>query len=289
YRTPVVPVLSVAAASGLAALFRLLRKPGRRSAILPGAPGAAAAVLSSAFGPFPQEKTDYAAEMYYCLGVDRSEDGDLSGAEGFLRRAVELRPDYADAHNSLGVVHERSNRPVTASEHYAEAVRHDSANVTARLNLANMLYERNMLARAAEEYAEVIRIAPANLTAHNRLGLSWSRLGQPARAAEHFANALRIDPRNADMHNNLASAYRQVGRADEAEAHYRAALAIAPGLTVAVDNLADLLIQEGRHAEAEDAYRRALDHARRAELHGLAQHCERRMEQIRGGDTDRVD
>src|SRR4051812_10619200 len=45
---------------------------------------------------------------YYNRAVKFEEDGHYEKAARFLRRAVELKPDWAEAYNNLGVVYARS-------------------------------------------------------------------------------------------------------------------------------------------------------------------------------------
>src|SRR5262249_5351312 len=54
-------------------------------------------------------KPDY-AEAHYNLGNSLAQQGDLSAAEACYRKALELRPDLAEPHCNLGQVRRRQER-----------------------------------------------------------------------------------------------------------------------------------------------------------------------------------
>ena len=49
------------------------------------------------------------------LAASLAERGDLSAAVKLLERALEIQPDYAEAHNNLGLVLVRSGRQEAAA------------------------------------------------------------------------------------------------------------------------------------------------------------------------------
>lgn len=55
--------------------------------------------------------------------------------------ALALAPNYSDAHNNLGTVHERLGRLQEAIECYRKAITLDSNHVHAHNNLGNALRE----------------------------------------------------------------------------------------------------------------------------------------------------
>ena len=63
-------------------------------------------------------KPDY-AEAYNDLGVVLETLGDSAGAEQAYLAAVKYKPDLAAAHTNLALLYEETNRPQAASEHWA--------------------------------------------------------------------------------------------------------------------------------------------------------------------------
>ena len=76
------------------------------------------------------------AEAHNNLGNALRELGDLDEAERRLRRALALKPDYAEAHNNLGVVLLKRRRIAEALASYERALRHKPDYAEAHLNRA---------------------------------------------------------------------------------------------------------------------------------------------------------
>jgi tetratricopeptide (TPR) repeat protein len=65
--------------------------------------------------------------------------GMLSEAAAEYAKAIRVKPDYADAHNNLGVVLQRQNRFDEAVAHFTEALRINPNDLRARENLIRAL------------------------------------------------------------------------------------------------------------------------------------------------------
>ena len=69
------------------------------------------------------------------LVVALIEQGDVQGAIAQFSEAVRLKPDYAKAHNNLGILLYRQGRTREAVAHFAEAARLDPSFTEAWSNL----------------------------------------------------------------------------------------------------------------------------------------------------------
>jgi tetratricopeptide (TPR) repeat protein len=142
-----------------------------------------------------------------------------------LRRAVEIRPDDAEAH----------------------------------FGLAFALVSLNRIDEAMAHYRQGLKIQPDNADAHENLGVALARRGQADEAIAHFQQALKINPDNADAHNNLGNTLIDRGRFEEALAQYKQAVELDPHFAEARCNLGNVLERLGRFEEAMAHYRRALE------------------------------
>ena len=102
--------------------------------------------------------------------------------ERAARRALELDPDLAEAHASLGLIHYR-NRAGPA---------------------------------ALRELERAVALKPSNAQAHNWLGSIELFLGRPERALEHVRLAVELDPANPALRDELMRALIANGRYREA-------------------------------------------------------------------------
>jgi hypothetical protein len=86
--------------------------------------------------------------------------GRLPEAEAAYRRALAIKPDYADAHNNLGVLLKNSNRLTEAEATYRQALKIKPAYAEAHNNLGNLLNESKRLTEAEAAYRRALAIKP---------------------------------------------------------------------------------------------------------------------------------
>jgi Flp pilus assembly protein TadD len=137
------------------------------------------------------------------LGVALAAHGNLLPAITHYRKALALRPEYAEAHRGLGL---------------------------ALVGLGRM-------EEAEAHFREVIRLKPDSMEAYNNLGNIVAGRGRKKEAVGLYETALRLKPENADTHNNLGIALVEAGRVDEGIAHIQQALRLSPGRPDFIRNL----------------------------------------------------
>ncbi len=246
-------------ALAVAAGARVLRQRAMRI-VAAGAVIAALGILSwQRCGAFHDEETlwrDTLAKNPGCwmacnnLGLVLERAGDVPDAYGWYGQALQIKPDYADAHINLGNLLSRAGRLAEAAGHYEEAMRIEPGNAKAPYDFGLALAQATKWPEAIAKYQEALRILPHYAAAHNNLANALSQTGNIPAAIDHYKEALRIDTDFAEAHNNLGFLLASQGRIREAIAHYREALRIDPDYAKACNNLARLLTtQEGLTAE----------------------------------------
>ena len=156
--------------------------------------------------------------------------GQLDEAIAHYRKALEIKPDYAEAHNNLG----------------------------------NALASRGQVDEAIAHYQKALEIKPDYAEAHNNLGMALASRGQVDEAIAQYRKALEIKPDLAEAHNNLGMALHQQGKVSDAVAHWREAARLQPSQVIPLNQLAWVLatcpeasIRNG--AEAVELARRAVE------------------------------
>ena len=191
-------------------------------------------------------------------GVASQRRGDWAEAEGIYGEIVKAKPDFAEAHNNLGVALKALDRPEEAIESYRRALAVKPDYGEARNNLARTLKTLGRHEEAVESYRGVVAAAPAEARAHVELGESLQALERHEEAVASFRRALATEPDNVEAYCSLGNALRDLDRHQEAAATYREALAIQPGHAGAHNNLGVALQALNRHREASESFRRAL-------------------------------
>jgi Flp pilus assembly protein TadD len=106
-----------------------------------------------------------------------------------FERALALRPDYAEAHNNLGLALSQAGRTADAITHLARAV----------------------------------ELKPAMTEAHNNLGIAFVRAGRTNDAVGEFRHAAALAPNLPNIQENWGKALLLLGRQREADEHFAVA------------------------------------------------------------------
>jgi len=194
-----------------------------------GAPdhASAAALLDRAVALDPRFALAQAARGQAYLGLYRASKDPrwVAGAESSCRAALEVEPDLAAAHVTLGQLH-------TATGSYEQAI---------------AAFER---ARSLE---------PGNAAAYAGLARVYELTDRHGEAAATYRTAIALKPDYWPLHSSLARHYWQRGMLAEAEAEYREVLVLTPENHWAFNNLGGLLLAAGRRAEAGEMFQRSLE------------------------------
>lgn len=137
------------------------------------------------------------AHTYVQLANGYMQRGQLAIAKENLDKALELRPDDADANNVMAVLQWRLREYSDAERYFRRALREDDKNAEAQNNYGAFLCERGRV----EEALRLFERALANPlyrtpeAANENAGLCLVRAGQHERAEAYFRAALASDPR----------------------------------------------------------------------------------------------
>ena len=170
--------------------------------------------------------------------------------------ALRLKPDYADAHNNLGVVLCNAGRVSEALPHYQQAIRIDPSYYEAHYNLGSALSSLGRTPEAVSAFQDAVRLAPAKTAARNALGNALYACDRFDEAMEQFRAVTRLDPGNADAHNNLGTCLAARQQIDAALVEFKTAVRLRPDFAAAEINW-------GHCLEAQGNPEAALEHLRR--------------------------
>ncbi len=174
------------------------------------------------------------AEVDMMLGLAYRARGDQKKAEESLRQAVAKRPDYADAHNNLGIV-------LADRKAWDEAIREFEK---AAGNVQYQTPER-ALYNAAEAYRAK---------------------GDQRKAEEYYRNAIRVDDRYAPAYLGLSEVLSGGERWEEAAAELRQCVEKVPGYAEGWMALGRVYVRLKRPADAATAFRTVLSVSSDAEM-----------------------
>lgn len=132
-----------------------------------------------------EDEETVSARDWYELGCDL-ELSSISEARDAYRRAIELDPDFADAHVNLGRIFHEFDDAAAAEAHYRAALRIDPAHAIALFNLGVALEDEGRLTEALDAYTQALAIQPALADAHYNLAGIHEQLGHQTSAVRHL-------------------------------------------------------------------------------------------------------
>ena len=297
YRLPLVPLLTLFAASAVVSVFQAFRVKVGVFLLFGSAVSAVSAVIVvvafSVLANWPiLSKPLMKAITETNLAVALQAEGRPADAAEHYRRAIAIQPDYAPAYSNLGVTERAMGQVDKAIQTYQQALSVKPDYPDAHYNLANALLEKNKPTEAAEHFRIALKsipdsagvsnnlgialaaegkgedaiaafraavaAEPTSAKAHRNLGDSLSSAGKTEEALAELQRAVELDPRDPDAHYNFGSALLEAGRLDNAIAEFQATLQLTPRSVEAHNNLGIALGSAGQLDAAIDQFRQAV-------------------------------
>jgi tetratricopeptide (TPR) repeat protein len=117
--------------------------------------------------------------------------------------------------------------PQVLEQHYLERLAADSQDVSAMINLGNLLFEQRRYVEAAGYYRDALDVQPANMNVRTDLGIVLLQMGQFDEAIRAFERAVEDAPDLALTHYNLGVALAQHGETARAIGELELTLTLA--------------------------------------------------------------
>ena len=189
------------------------------------------------------------------LGLLEEEAGDITGAHKAFEEAVHRQPQYAEARNNLGQLLEGLGETDRAIEQFRAALDARPDFAQAHENLGMALWKKRDLAGAATELRQAgsLGLAEALIS----LGVVLGEKGELDAAIAAHRKAVKLLPRDAQTHYLLGGGLRQKGDLDAAAPELRKALDLDPQLAPARLHLGVVLRQQGKLEESAHELRAA--------------------------------
>jgi Flp pilus assembly protein TadD len=211
-------------------------------------------------GPDGLERIDAPATDFYKefnTAADLSEKHRFAEAVPAWKKAVELNPEDARAHNNLGAALVETGKPDEALAEYRRSLELNDQSSQAHNNLGSALAQQGKLDEALAQFEKAVELNPDNGRAHCNLGGALSEKGRTEEALEHLRKGVALEPRFADGQNNLGAALARAGGLDEAVEHIGKAVEMDPQSVEYRYNFGRVLAAKGRFADAGAQFEQA--------------------------------
>jgi tetratricopeptide (TPR) repeat protein len=158
-----------------------------------------------------------------------TQPGRRSDAVDHLDAALRIAPNFAEAHNNLGLCLFQAGLYHEAMPHFEESVRLKPGAPQPLSNLGLCLMNIGSYEVALPYFAAALRARPDSPDIHLDLAMTLSKIpGREQEAIDQYLSTLRLRPNYAEAHFALGLFLASLGRKQEAISHLEAGLLVHP-------------------------------------------------------------
>ena len=143
-------------------------------------------------------KVPTCSDCYYNIGVSQMAKQQQSEAEASFKKAIELKPDNADAYTALANLYNSQKKFDLAAEASANAAKYSGAggggNAESSYNQGVILFNAGKFAEAKTQFEAATKADPNHAMAQYQLGMTSLNLGQIPDAVAALEAYLKVDP-----------------------------------------------------------------------------------------------
>ena len=204
------------------------------------------------------DEKDLTVKEAFDLAIQNHQNNNLQDAQNYYQKVLKIDPNYAPAHNNLGVIYKNLQENQKARDCYEKAIEIDPIYVEAHYNLGVVFKELGDLQKAKSCLEKTIEINPNYAGAYSNLGVLFKELGDLQKAKACYEKAIKINPNHVDAHYNLGVLFKELGDLQKAKACFEKAIEINPNHVEAYGNLGVLFKKLEEHQKAKYCYEKAI-------------------------------
>lgn len=141
--------------------------------------------------------------------------GDTRAAIRCFQKAIELAPDFAEAHTNLGMLLDQEGLSAEAERHYRQSISLNPDYGETHMNLGVLLFGQKRFQEAQAAYRRALELTPEDPAAWSNLGALKAYTNQEQEAEQCYRRALAIDPDDRKASFNLGCLLLRQGRYEE--------------------------------------------------------------------------
>ena len=198
-------------------------------------------------------------QVFSNYGVILEDLGNLKEAEILYRKAIKIKPDFAEAHSNLGNMLRGVGKLKEAELFTRKAIKLNPKFANAYSNLGNIMSDIGNLIEAESCHRKAIEFKPDCTETLSNLGNVLRDLGKLKESEIFSRKAIKLNPDFADAHTNLGNTLRCLENFKESERCHRKAIKLNPNSYHAYSNLGNTFSDMGNLKEAERYHRKAIE------------------------------
>ncbi len=132
----------------------------------------------------------------------------------YLRKAIEVFPEYDDAHAALGDAYFKLNQFDSAEVHNVRALQLNPKFLVAMNNLAGVYFMKKRIDLSISYCNKALAISPKFVNAYSNLGLCYNTIGKYDSAKYFLYKAIDANPKFRSTYENMMYTYRGLHNED---------------------------------------------------------------------------
>ena len=197
--------------------------------------------------------------LFNLVGTCYKALGQFEFSVKMFKNAVDLKSDYADAHNNLGSLLKDLGRFDQALNSYDKALEANPNFLEALNNRGIVLNELQLYEDAIKSYQKAISIDSNVAEIFNNLGNTQRMLGQIDDAIKSYKNSISINENFFEGHLNLGETLRQDKQLEESIVMLRKAILVNPKYAKTFNSLGLSFAMLGKMNSAIDCFKKAIE------------------------------
>ncbi len=177
--------------------------------------------------PFEATTSSLEALKSYSMGRTVMRERGPAPSIPFLKRAIELDPNFPLAYSALAVGYANLGQPSLALEYATKAYQlRDRVSEREKLRVSSVYFSATgELEKEAQTYELWVANYPRDYVPYNNLGEDYALMGQYEKALAEYQETLRLAPYSVTPYTNLGEEYLRLNQLDEAKAVFDQAFA----------------------------------------------------------------
>ena len=226
-----------------------------------------------------------AANAYINRGIAKAELGRYSAAISDYDKAIQLKPDHADAYNNRGNAKHKLGQHSAAINDYDKTIQLKPDHTNAYVNRGIVKADLRQHVAAISDYDKAIQLKPDHAGAYFNRGNAKVSLRQYFAAINDYNQAIQLKPDYAEAYNNRGVAKRKLDQHVAAISDYDKAIQLKPDYADAYFNRGNAKLDLEQHVAAISDYDKVIqlkpDHTRAYVNRGAAKALLNRMSEAK--------
>ena len=192
--------------------------------------------LSGTVKPLSRGNQTISAETYFVRGNAKADLGQYLAAISDFDKAIQLKPDAANAYINRGIAKAELGRYSAAISDYDKAIQLKPDHADAYNNRGNAKHKLGQHSAAINDYNQAIQLKPDYAEAYNNRGVAKRKLDQHVAAISDYDKAIQLKPDYADAYFNRGNAKLDLEQHVAAISDYDKVIQLKPDHTRAYVN-----------------------------------------------------